>query len=69
MPVRFFGNLVVNDGNAIDFAASSLDLTGSTTTGSASASLTDVDSLAMLAEAETVTANWINTANPWSAVT
>ncbi|MFH1598261.1 MAG: hypothetical protein ABIB97_04310 [Patescibacteria group bacterium] len=65
--VRFFGNIELDDGGTIDFAASSVDLTGSTVTGLASTSLSDIDSLAMLAEAETITANWINTANPWSA--
>jgi len=31
-----------------------------------SSDLSDVDSIAMLDEAETITANWVNTANPWA---
>ncbi|MBU1148832.1 hypothetical protein KKI23_01945, partial [Patescibacteria group bacterium] len=58
--VRIFGNLEIDNGATIDFD-------GSTITGLSSDDLSDLDSVAMLGEVETITANWVNTLNPWSA--
>lgn len=44
-----------------------LDVTDATITGLSSDDLSDFASLAMLDEAETITGNWDNTANPWAA--
>lgn len=66
--VRIFGDLTLNGGLDID-SGETLNVTGVTVTGLtlSSANLSDVDSIAMLSQAETITGNWVNTANPWAA--
>lgn len=58
--VRVYGNLTVDSGKTIT-------VTGATFTGLSSDDLSDVANLARLDEAETITGNWVNTANPWAA--
>ncbi len=58
--VRIFGNLTVDSGKTIT-------VTGATFTGLSSDDLSDLTNLGKLDEAETITANWVNTANPWAA--
>lgn len=58
--VRVFGNLTVDTGRTIT-------VTGATFSGLSSDDLSDVANVARLDEAETITGNWVNTANPWAA--
>lgn len=58
--VQVYGNLTLTSGKTAT-------VTGVTWTGLSSDDLSDVASLGKLNEAETITANWVNTANPWAA--
>ncbi len=55
-----YGNLTMGSGKT-------LDVTGVTLSGLSSDDLSDVASIAKLSEAETITADWVNTTNPWAA--
>ncbi len=57
---NLYGNLTMSGGKT-------LDVTGVTLSGLSSDDLSDVSSIAKLGEAEIITADWVNTANPWAA--
>ncbi|MBU2229154.1 hypothetical protein KJ810_01980 [Patescibacteria group bacterium] len=58
--VRVFGDLTIDSGGT-------LNLTGVAITGISSDDLSDIATLPMLDEAETITGDWVNIAYPWAA--
>ncbi|MFC1687284.1 hypothetical protein ACFL0L_01800 [Patescibacteria group bacterium] len=63
--LKVFGELIV-DGD-VTIGTGTLDITNTTVSGLASTDLSDTATIPNLDAAETITANWVNTANPWSA--
>lgn len=55
------GGLTVPAGQTLTIAD------GALVSGLSSSDLSDAASIAMISEAETITGNWVNTANPWAA--
>ena len=62
------GGITMGDATTLTIGdGETLDVTSATVTGLSSDDVSDLASIAMLDEAETITGNWVNTANPWSA--